>query len=69
MDEVTYSDVETLKAEDTEEAFQFASEIMTTRINVLSEILDTVWVVICVVMIILSQVGFMMKETGSIKMR
>ena len=42
---------------------------MVNRIDVLSEILDTVWVVICVVMILLSQVGFMMKETGSIKMR
>jgi Amt family ammonium transporter len=42
---------------------------MTRRINVLSEILDTVWVVICVVMVLLAQVGFMMKETGSIKMR
>lgn len=34
----------------------------------LADILDTVWVVICGVMIILAQVGFMMKETGSIKM-
>ena len=35
----------------------------------MSEILDTVWVVIVVVMVLLAQVGFMMKETGSIKMR
>ena len=42
---------------------------MTNRINVLTDILDTVWVVIVVVMVILAQVGFMMKETGSIKMK
>ena len=43
--------------------------IISKRITTLSEILDTVWVVICGVMVILSQVGFMMKETGSIKMK
>jgi ammonium transporter, Amt family len=42
---------------------------MNIRIDVLSEILDTVWTLICVVMVLLSQVGFMMKETGSIKMK
>jgi|DEB0MinimDraft_12_1074336.scaffolds.fasta_scaffold14667_1 ammonium transporter, Amt family len=39
------------------------------RVTTLSEILDTVWVVICGVMVFLAQVGFMMKETGSIKMK
>ena len=39
------------------------------RIITLNEILDTVWVVICAVMVLLAQVGFMMKETGSIKMQ
>ena len=42
---------------------------MENRIVDLSEILDTVWVVVVVIMIILAQAGFMMKETGSIKMR
>ena len=46
------------------------SEIISlNRVNVLAEILDTVWVVIVVVMILLAQVGFLMKETGSIKMK
>ena len=46
----------------------YADEITIERINTLSEILDTVWVVVVVVMVILAQVGFLMKETGSIKM-
>lgn len=46
-----------------------AIQIMTKRINVLGDILDTVWVVICVLMVMLAQAGFMMKETGTIKMR
>lgn len=71
MDDLTYEDVQRLKELEEIQSKErpFASEIMVNRIDVLSEILDTVWVVICVVMIILSQVGFMMKETGSIKMR
>lgn len=47
----------------------FAGNIMTKRVEVLANILDTVWVVIVGAMCILAQVGFMMKETGSIKMR
>lgn len=39
------------------------------RIGDLKEILDTVWVTVVMIMIILAQAGFMMKETGSIKMR
>ena len=35
----------------------------------LAEILDTVWVVIVGAMCILAQVGFLMKETGSVKMK
>lgn len=31
-------------------------------------ILDNVWLVICTVMIVLANVGFLMRETGSIKM-
>ena len=38
------------------------------RVDTLADILDTVWVVVVVVMVILAQVGFLMKETGSIKM-
>lgn len=37
------------------------------RIQVFSEILDQVWIIIVTVMIILSQVGFVMKEAGSIR--
>ena len=48
---------------------ELASKLMQKRINTLADILDTVWVVICVVMVLLAQVGFMMKETGSIKMK
>ena len=36
--------------------------------DTLADILDTVWVVVVVIMVILAQVGFLMKETGSIKM-
>ena len=46
-----------------------AAEVTARRIGVLSNILDTVWVVICSVMVLLGQVGIMMKETGSIKMK
>lgn len=35
---------------------------------ILGQILDTVWVVIVTVMCILAQAGFVMKETGTIKM-
>ena len=38
------------------------------RFNDLNTILDNSWLLICSVMVILSQVGFLMKETGSIKM-
>ena len=37
-------------------------EIMLRRVYVLSDILDTVWIVIVAIMIILAQVGFVMKE-------
>lgn len=42
---------------------------MIERINDLADILDTVWVVVVTIMIILAQIGFMMKESGSIKMK
>jgi ammonium transporter, Amt family len=48
---------------------RLAEEAMGQRIDVLADILDTVWVVIVGVMVILAQAGFMMKETGSIKMK
>jgi len=35
---------------------------MKKRINVLGDILDTVWVVICVLMVMLAKAGFMMEE-------
>jgi Amt family ammonium transporter len=41
---------------------------MASRIDDLQEILDSIWMVVCVVMVILAQVGFMMREIGSLKM-
>ena len=49
-------------------ASQSAKEVMNDRIDELSNICDTVWLVICTVMVILAQVGFLMREVGSIKM-
>jgi Amt family ammonium transporter len=46
----------------------YAEAITLKRVDLLSDILDTVWVVVVVIMVILAQVGFLMKETGSIKM-
>ena len=46
-----------------------ADQITMKRIDTLGDILDTVWIVICTTMVILAQVGFLMKETGSIKMK
>ena len=39
------------------------------RIIDLKEILDTVWLIVVSIMIFLAQIGFLMKETGSIKMK
>ena len=38
------------------------------RIEDLKVILDNVWILICSIMVLLAQVGFLMKETGSIRM-
>ena len=38
------------------------------RIDNINDLLNNVWILICTVMVILSQVGYMMKETGTIKM-
>lgn len=46
-----------------------AEQAMVSRIHDLADILDTVWVVVVTIMIILAQIGFMMKESGSIKMK
>ena len=43
--------------------------IMEKTIIDLNTVLHTVWIIICTVMVILSQVGYMMKETGTIKMK
>ena len=48
---------------------ELAHSIITDRIDDLKEILDTVWVIVVMIMIILAQTGFLMKETGSIKMK
>jgi Amt family ammonium transporter len=35
----------------------------------LNKILDQIWIIICTIMVLLSQVGYMMRETGTIKMK
>jgi len=35
----------------------------------MEQLLHILWIVFCTVMVILSQVGYMMKETGTIKMK
>lgn len=46
-----------------------AENIISDRIFDLKEILDTVWIIVVMIMIILAQTGFLMKETGSIRMK
>lgn len=41
---------------------------ISIHINNLQEELDTLWTIVCTFMIIMSQAGYMMKETGTIKM-
>jgi len=43
-------------------------EVISHRLSDLNTILDQIWIIICTVMVLLSQVGYMMRETGSIKM-
>ena len=45
-----------------------AEDQVFDRFDDLNTILDNVWLLICTIMVLLSQVGFLMKETGSIKM-
>ena len=47
----------------------YAYNNMVNRIENLSDILDTVWIIVVTLMIFLAQAGFMMRETGSIKMK
>jgi ammonium transporter, Amt family len=47
---------------------EFAKMAMLNRITDLNMILDDLWIIICTIMILMSQVGYMMRETGSIKM-
>ena len=46
-----------------------AEDIIFDRIIDLKEILDTVWLIVVMIMVILAQTGFLMKETGSIRMK
>jgi len=41
---------------------------MDSRVQEIGRILDTVWIIIVTISVLLAQVGFIMKETGSIKM-
>ena len=43
-------------------------DALNARFSNINKLLNTLWVVICTLMVLLSQVGYMMKETGSIKM-
>lgn len=45
-----------------------AKDKLDQRFNDLILIHDHLWIIICTVMVLLSQVGYMMRETGSIKM-
>jgi Amt family ammonium transporter len=45
-----------------------AFDRIITKFENLSELINILWVVICTLMILISQVGYMMKETGSIRM-
>jgi ammonium transporter, Amt family len=38
-------------------------------VDMLNEMMQILWIVFCTVMVILSQVGYMMKETGTIRMK
>lgn len=40
-----------------------------SKINLKEDLTQNLWILFCSVMIILSQVGYMMKETGTIKMK
>ena len=44
-------------------------EDLSTSSTKLDVLLKNIWILICAVMVILSQVGYMMKETGTIKMK
>ena len=46
-----------------------ASTVIFLRFDDLNEILDQIWIIICTIMVLLSQVGYMMRETGTIKMK
>ena len=39
------------------------------RLQDLNLILDQIWIIICAIMVLLSQAGYMMRETGTIKMK
>ena len=45
-----------------------AVDKINQRFSDLNLILDQIWIIICTVMVLLGQVGYMMRETGSIKM-
>lgn len=47
----------------------YASTVIFLRFDDLNEILDQIWIIICTIMVLLSQVGYMMRETGTIKMK
>jgi len=47
----------------------YATEDMEEMMMKLEDKLNTMWVIACSLMVMLSQVGYMMKETGTIKMQ
>ena len=48
---------------------KYAPDVINLRFYDLNKILDQIWIIICTIMVLLSQVGYMMRETGTIKMK
>ena len=48
---------------------RLAEDVIQSEMNDLDVLVKNLWVVLCSVMVLLSQVGYMMKETGTIKMK
>ena len=47
----------------------YAHDHIFSQIDNLNRLTDDMWILICTLMVMLSQVGYMMRETGSIKMQ
>jgi Amt family ammonium transporter len=45
------------------------STFIEERMETINKVLDMLWTIICTMMIVMSQIGYVMKETGTIKMQ